>query len=62
NVCVDSGVCEFKPNPGMGEGMNGLADFKTEDPNGTWQVCVADANQNDMISKYKEALLNIAAF
>jgi cysteine-rich repeat protein len=64
-VCKDSKVCRFKPNKGSSataEGMNGLADFQTEDPNGTWKVCVADANQMGAVLKYSEAVLRIAAF
>ncbi len=61
-VCTMSNVCWFKPSPGQGEGINGLADFSGEDPNGTWRVCVADAKQFKDKTSFGEAELYFAAF
>lgn len=41
-ICVDDGICEFSPSPGMGPGI-ALADFVGIDATGTWQVCVGDS-------------------
>ena len=41
-VCADDAICAFAPAPGAGPGTS-FADFIGEDPEGTWQLCFADA-------------------
>ena len=46
-VCKDDQQCEFKPNPGMGAGVD-FSDFLGETAGGTWKVCVGDSNADDL--------------
>ena len=45
-VCKDDGQCEFKPNHGLGPGVD-FSDFLGESSVGSWQVCVGDSGDAD---------------
>ncbi len=62
NVCEHGlKVCRYKPSPGAGPGMN-FGDFKGLDPNGPWQVCFADADQNENNAKLHKFTLWVVAW
>ena len=46
-VCIDDGLCDYDPNPGAAAPGN-LSLFVGEAAHGTWQVCVGDAQPQDV--------------
>jgi len=59
-VCKDDQRCSYAPNPGSGPGL-ALADFKGESPAGSWKVCLADGDDND-VGKLQSATLEVLAW
>ena len=47
-ICVDDGVCDYAPNPGVVQPDHGLEAYIGEASNGIWRLCIGDAAGGDL--------------